>query len=197
MPPHRITTAAAAALLTQVDTAQFLKPFMRSEQTVAAAARELGVPFKRLHHAVGRFVAAGLLTVTGQRARRGRPMTTYRAVSDTFEVDVAALSLTDRERTFGDGYWNRRVLDRMARAAHDVQVIHVHLNDQGSLVIQHGPESPPAAPGALWQLRTATLRLTPQEVRDLQRDLEAVIATYSSREEGQRVGLRVDLLDLN
>ena len=87
--------------------------------------------------------------------------------------------------------------ERMARAAHDVQVIHVHLNDQGGLVIQHGPESQPAAPGALWQLRTATLRLTPQEARDLQRDLEAVIAMYSGREEGQRVGLRVDLLDLN
>ena len=49
----------------------------------------------------------------------------------------------------------------------------------------------------LFRSRTATLRLTPQEARDLQRDLEAVIAMYSGREEGQRVGLRVDLLDLN
>lgn len=196
MPPHRVTTAAAAALITQVDTAQLLKPFMRAEQTLAAAARELNVPLRRLHHAAGRFLAAGLLEVTGTRARRGRPMTTYRAVSDTFIVDVAALSLADRERTFGDSYWNRRVLDHMSRAAQDVDAIHVQLDDRGSLVIRNDTPHPDG-PGGLWQLRTATLHLNAEDARDLQRDLEAVIASYADRTGERRMGVRVDLLTLD
>ena len=75
----------AAAFLLDADRVRFLHPFMRGEHSTSEAASAVGVSVKDMAYRVKRMRELGLLTLTRERKRAGRPVRYYRA-PDAFFV---------------------------------------------------------------------------------------------------------------
>nr|WP_244977149.1 winged helix-turn-helix domain-containing protein [Deinococcus humi] len=65
---------------------------MRGEVSVAEVAKRTNIPVKQAHHRLTRLLEAGLIEVTGERQRGGRPIKLYRARATVYQVPFA---LTD------------------------------------------------------------------------------------------------------
>lgn len=103
-PPESTSPAAvvedepAAAFLLDADRVRFLHPFMRGEHSTAEAASAVGVSVKDMAYRVKRMRELGLLTLTRERKRAGRPVRYYRA-PDAFFVPFAMLPQADLEES--------------------------------------------------------------------------------------------------
>jgi hypothetical protein len=84
--PKILDNPLAARILADPDIAVFIKPFMRGNATVKAAAEEFGQLIQTMHYRVEQMVEAGLLEVVQLEQRRGRPIKHYRATAMTFQV---------------------------------------------------------------------------------------------------------------
>jgi hypothetical protein len=87
----RVTDAAAAAILADPERWQFLAPFLGRENTLSGAAGELRMPLHTVKYRVSQMVEAGLLRVTREQARAGRPIRHYRSTADAFFVPYSAM----------------------------------------------------------------------------------------------------------
>ncbi|GIH27139.1 hypothetical protein Aph01nite_54490 [Acrocarpospora phusangensis] len=74
-----VTDSAAARLLLRPDERRYLEPFIGRERSTAEAAREIGVTTEQMSYRVKALSGRGLLGATGRIARKGRPITLYRA----------------------------------------------------------------------------------------------------------------------
>ena len=81
-----VYTEAAARALIDPKKRRYLEPFMDRECSASEAARALGIKLTAMLYQTERLQALGLLQVTRQQARRGRPVKLYRATADRFFV---------------------------------------------------------------------------------------------------------------
>lgn len=98
-----VTEPGAVRLLMQERSRRVLAAFLGRENTVAQAAHEVRLDIRVAHRDVQALVAAGLLTVTREEARKGRAVKHYRAVSDAFFVPFAATTAADLAEWHGPG----------------------------------------------------------------------------------------------
>jgi DNA-binding transcriptional ArsR family regulator len=94
----RIDSPERAAVFTDPKRRRILTAFMGRERSLSEAAEALAMPMNRLAHHVGSFLRLGLLAVTRERKRAGRPIRYYRAAADAFVVPAALMG-----RRAGDG----------------------------------------------------------------------------------------------
>ena len=59
---------------------------MHGEASVSEVARTTTIPIKQAYHRLTRLLEAGLIEVTGERQRGGRPIKLYRARSTVYQV---------------------------------------------------------------------------------------------------------------
>src|SRR3712207_1288343 len=81
-----VSDPAAAALFGQAFPRRLLLAFAAGERPIAAVARELGQPLANVHYHVTRMARLGLLVVTREEKRRGRPIKHYRTLKPRFFV---------------------------------------------------------------------------------------------------------------
>lgn len=82
----RVETVAAAAVFADSPRRRLLLSFIGRDRSLSEAAAEAAMSLARVHYHALRFVALGLLKVTGERPRAGRPVKFYRATADAFFV---------------------------------------------------------------------------------------------------------------
>lgn len=86
-----------ARLLSDPQSLSFLEPFLAREASASQAARELGRPLDTVRYRVRRFLDAGLLRVTREERRPGRPIRYFRTVADGFVVPFALTPYAELE----------------------------------------------------------------------------------------------------
>lgn len=79
-------THEQARLLHDSRYSRLLAALVRDEASAAELAQTAKVDVKQAHHRLTRLLGAGLVRVTGQRQRGGRPVKLYRAAAKAFEV---------------------------------------------------------------------------------------------------------------
>lgn len=82
-------TPEQARLLLDEACQKLLGPLIRAEHSAGEVAALAGLPLKGAHHRLTRLVGAGLVDITGERPRGGRPVKRYRAAGRTFRVPFA------------------------------------------------------------------------------------------------------------
>jgi hypothetical protein len=87
---QRIDTPMAAKLLSDAATASYIRPFLKSECSISAAAEQAGTTVQRMHYWVGKFCELGLLRMTRSEARPGRAIRYYQATAETFLIPFSA-----------------------------------------------------------------------------------------------------------
>src|SRR5690606_25422015 len=93
---------AAASALLDPSTVRHLAPFIGSELSVTEAARLTGEKPNTVLKRVRRFVDLGLLEVTREKGRAGRPIKVYSAVADVFFVPFAVTEAESYEAALRD-----------------------------------------------------------------------------------------------
>lgn len=88
----RIESADRAAVFTDPKRRRILTIFMGRERSLSEAAAALAMPMNRLAHHVGSLLRLGLLLVTRERKRAGRPIRYYRAAAEAFVVPAALMA---------------------------------------------------------------------------------------------------------
>lgn len=122
-----VTHPAAVRLLTRGRSRWVLGAFLRGENSVAGAARELNLDLRLVHRDVGALLSAGLLQVVREQKRAGRAVKVCTATAPAFFVPFSATDAADfaelggkREQLY-DG-----LLDRASRRKFE----HLH-HEQG------------------------------------------------------------------
>jgi len=188
MPPARTATARQAALLLDPALDPLLSALAQADEEGAGAAdlaRRSGAPLSTTHARLARLLAAGVVEVTGERMRSGRPVRLYHFPLPwhiPFEVTPAA---TLRE-LLGGGFERRlhRHLDQLAGRM-------LHLGERWSLTLDrsddrelqhvfgHGASQGRPLPPEPLLASGADLRLTPARAGELQRRLWALLENYA------------------
>ena len=75
-----------ARLLTDPRTRPFFEPFLAHDNTVSAAAKEVGCTLHAMLYRVRVFLEAGLLRVAREEPRAGRPVKHYRSTFDAYFI---------------------------------------------------------------------------------------------------------------
>jgi len=89
--PFVVRDHVAVDLLLNLTAVGRLAPFMHDEHTLGSAARTAKVPASSLAYWVQRFLKAGLIEVTRNEPRAGKPIPHYRAISREFQVPFDAM----------------------------------------------------------------------------------------------------------
>ncbi|EYB69304.1 hypothetical protein DEIPH_ctg008orf0013 [Deinococcus phoenicis] len=97
-----LSDPAAVKLLTHGRTRRVLGAFLKGENTVAGAARELALDLRVVHRDVLALNAAGLLRVVREQKRAGRPVRVYAAVAPAFFVPFSATGAAGLEELGSD-----------------------------------------------------------------------------------------------
>lgn len=189
--PMVVREHMAVDLLTNIDAARRLAPFLRSDQTLGSAAAELKMPASSLAYWVARFQKAGLVKVVRHEPRAGKPIPIYRATSAEYHVPLDALPPGRRDEFLNGG--RRHMFDEFTRSV-DV-VVEKYL--RRGLRIRSGGERgveigfiDADAPGPVPATESwSTVTLTEAEAREVQMALEELTERYvnsSSAGEGRR-----------
>lgn len=189
---HRVSSTAAARALLRPAQRDVLSAFLDADRETAEVARELGLTVEQAAYRVTALVKLGLLTATGQRARGGRPVTSYRAAA-VVEAPVGLLPEADTRALFNqlDAGGRDAFLDALTRGAERAGLrdwsVRLHRAD-GHVRLDLLPGdtrwSPDSAtddglPAVLFQW--VPLRLGADDAKQCQRDLTAVLASYAAR----------------
>lgn len=183
-----VTNPAAVKVLMDRNQVQLFRPFFEGETTLSAAADALGLPLRFLFRKVQRFVDLGLLQVSREEARKGRALRYYRTPAGFFYVPASAVDMgVLLERS--EDYWQQLVDGLLSvwrgRSERGLGV-QVHPNDLGGVRIALAAE-PGVAYRALDEdeeiMLNSWLRLnlTPNDARALQRDMEALVNSYTGK----------------
>lgn len=98
---HVVRDPEAARLLTHPGSVRFFKPFIARELSASEAAEELGCQLNTMLYRIGTFLEAGLLRVTREQKRAGRPVKRYRAVADAFFIPFSLTPYATLEEGLG------------------------------------------------------------------------------------------------
>src|SRR5690554_2570341 len=81
-----VTDSRLGDLLSRPGTLQQLEPFLGRDSSISEAATRTGEKPNTVLSRVRRWVRTGLLVVTGQRRRAGRPISLYRTSADSYFI---------------------------------------------------------------------------------------------------------------
>jgi hypothetical protein len=166
----------AAAALANSRLRRLLMLFASGPLSLSEAAARGRVDLKRLHHHACRLVDLGLLEICGVRARAGRPIKLYRAVSDAFFIPEEMFP-----RPFGEELANEL---RDCLAAESIRssrglLLTVGPNGEPLGRVVQAPERPADA-FELWRV----MRLSPGDVARLKSEIDVVLRRFQSRPRG-------------
>lgn len=190
--PREVTDDRAVRLLVDAGQVRFLAPFIGRERPASEVARELDVSLDRMLSRLRRLRTAGLVTVTREERRAGRPVKHYRAVADDFYVPLSAVAL-HRDALRSENYMHglyARSLDLSLTAALGrlpASGVRVHRRDDGMVAVEAA-----AAPGVTYDERAPAepplvfrwnrLRLDRQTAKNLQAELYDLAERYAARQ---------------
>ena len=171
-----LDSAEAARLLT--NAAQYLAPFAIHPETVSGAARRLGLPLGRVHYWVQKAEGLGLLRVTHQQRRAGRPIRFYLTAARAFLVPAHLLDIERRVTQELAAY--RVYLAAVERVQPDLLghgPLTVRFDEQGAS-LDFGEQG---WSGEALHIRAGSLRLPPEEARLFREELSALFARYYAK----------------
>ena len=185
----------AARLLLDEDARDVLGVFLGRSRSAQEAASELGRDLDGVLYRIKRLLQAGLLMVVEERLRSGRPVKVYRSTFDSWFVPFEALPYVDVEDTLSALHvaQGRRVARAAAR--HLVRTpwagFFVERREDGRVWMvgasagAHGggeraaPAGDEPSGGAMDA--TVELRLTAEDARELNQDLQALVDRYMAK----------------
>ncbi len=202
-----VDDAVLADLLTNPETLRQLEPFLGQENTVSEAARLTATLPNTMLARVGRWQKLGLLEVSRQELRAGKPVKYYRTTADAWFIPFDNTSAETLEAGLAqrDRFWETR-LRRAVVKAREQQVgnwgTRVYRDERGRLQIQMAV-SPDSNWTSLDMDRPAVLaawrdglHLDFKDAKALQRELFELLLRYQRKEGAQRYLLRLGLAPL-
>jgi len=171
-----VTEPKAAAALADPMLRRIVASFVRETRSVGEVSEATGINLKRLHHHVVRLCRLGLLTVAGERRRRGRAVKLYRSRAPAFLVPHEAAP-----ELFSEGLARdlRRSLHADALRSGDGMLLSV--DRHGTLQLRLVGKNPKYPSGAeMWSV----LRLQAAEADALRRELRAVLERHAASASG-------------
>jgi hypothetical protein len=187
---HRVETSAAAELLIDRGQVRFLAAFLGNERSATGAAAALDVPLHLVLRRIAGFERAGLVHVARVERRHGRPIKHYRTVADEFFVPVALLGIDRfmRSETFWHGLYTDGLTATLLTGLRGLRDggVRVYRSVEEGVVIEAAE-----APGRTWRppadvavaFDWSALRLDRATAKALQHDLEALVHTYTRRQD--------------
>jgi hypothetical protein len=162
-----------AAVFTHPRFRRILLWFTRRPKSVGETAAAIGMDLRRTHYYVQKLAALGLIAVVEERARAGRAVKLYRAISDSFFVPHDAAP-----KGFGDDLACelRESLNR-ERSQSEGGILFTAFQDgspRGRIIGGRGAST---AATEMWRV----LRLGADGVAALKRDLNAVLNRHQRR----------------
>ena len=94
---YTVRDPAQARLLSDEKSRTYFEPFLARELSVSAAAREVGCSLHAMLYRVRVFLEAGLLRVTREEARAGRPIKYYRSAHDAYFIPLETTPYAELE----------------------------------------------------------------------------------------------------
>ncbi len=192
---HIVSDPVQARLLTEPVSKKFFGPFIVKEKTVTQAAKEVGCTVNTMLYRVKTFLRAGLLCISRQEKRVGRPIKHYRSVKDAFFIPFDLTPYADLEERLAiqlQPQWNT-MIKGLAHACHKEgrsgQRLYrdKHGNTATDLAVStpadHSFDDPR---GSTVDYYDVQVQLSDDEARALQRTLRELHAqTYRQKREGQ------------
>ncbi|WP_102128047.1 hypothetical protein [Deinococcus planocerae] len=183
-------TPEQARVLLDLAYAPTLNVLMTREASAGEVARETKSPVKRAHHLLTRLLGAGLIEVTGERKRGGRPVKLYRAAR-SYEVPFALTDAATLEelvaalhRPFLEAYFRARArpLDGEPQDS-----VFIGLNEDEGLVLslRRGAREDP---GRLDFGSLSAIRLPHDAMRELRRRMQELQGWVSQQARGAQDG---------
>lgn len=114
---YTVTDSEQARILSDPRSFEFFRPFIAQAWSVKDAAAHLGVNLDTMLYRVKTFVKAGLLGVSHQEKRAGRPIKYYRSVHDAYFVPFNVTPFADTEERLKT-YFDERAALVVPRMAH-------------------------------------------------------------------------------
>ncbi len=199
-----VTDSRLGDLLSRPGTLQQLEPFLGRDSSISEAATRTGEKPNTVLSRVRRWVRTGLLVVTGQRRRAGRPISLYRTSADSYFIPFDTTSAETLEAGLAerDAWWERRLRRSVIRARQQ-QVgtwgTRVYRDARGRLQMQMAvsPERnwtnlDADSPAVLSAWRDS-LYLDFEDAKRLQRELFELLLRYQQQEGSQRYIIRLGL----
>ena len=191
-----VYTEAAARALIDPKKRRYLEPFIGQACSASEAARTLGVKLTAMLYQTERLQALGLLRVTQQQTRRGRPVKLYRATADRFFVPfevTRAESLTTLLAEL-EADFQRYFVQNLAWAGLELAKswgFAVYRDDEGLLVQDLVPREGgdgnalplllKSSSPALWA-SSSFLKLDFGTAKALQRDIDKLLSAYRAKQ---------------
>ncbi|UBV42497.1 hypothetical protein LAJ19_12845 [Deinococcus taeanensis] len=206
-PWTRVEDPLAARLCLTPEYTLLLHALMTQDYAAAALARHCGRALNATHHRLGRLVQAGLVQVTRQTERRGRPIKHYRAVASAFLIPYHRTPLSSlealialHEDTFSARFHHAVVQAGACLVQRDEDIaVRLYTTPTGvtmditpradafDLLDLLREDAPPLT--AHW----GTLHLTREDAKALQRDLHDLLTRYAGRRGPGRYLYRLNL----
>ena len=186
---QRIEDLETAAFICIPDVAGYLAVFADAPNTVSQASKKLGVSLPRLHHWVVRALEVGVLVITGEIKRAGRPIRHYQTTARTFLISRAFVPESFFERH--ERASHTRFVASLGVARPELVLggeVQVHFQDSNVNVNvvdsnQDGLDLFAADSPAVLHTWAQGLRLTDAAAKALQHDLWTVLERHLSAEE--------------
>lgn len=196
--PVEVRDPAMAVLLVNPKALAALTPFLGQELSLSEAALRAGLKLPSMTYWVKKLLATGLLRQTRRRARAGSAVAYYQSIGGSFYVPFALLPAAVVAA------FQQRNFDELQRRLDDALVevygpwggawgLRIGLHATGKAIVSQvtgaGQTLDPAAFAAfsLWD----GLLLHPDDARNLQRDLYAVLQRYRLRPGSQTYLVRI------
>jgi DNA-binding transcriptional ArsR family regulator len=174
---YRISDRRAAAALADPLRRRVVLLLALRDRSVTELASAVGVELKRLHYHVESLRRIGLLTVTSERARAGRPIKRYRAVADTFFVPVESMDVTPGARLAEE---LRGALARLTDASQEGVLYQVSSKGEFLMRLIQGPRSKSIPMAERWLV----LKLSRLEAQRLAKEVEQWLQAAAERSRG-------------
>lgn len=191
-----ITERRAMRLLLDNERRRVLTAFMLRPSSVKAAADSLGLPLKTVHDRVRTLEQLGLVRVTHSQARRGRPIKHYRSSADGFFVPFHATASASLGQFIADNLapqfaiFNAQLAKAAQALIRNPKEAGFRLYAQGGSIYSDLTPSAerfdalrdllePEAPALMLSL--VPLRLTREDAKHLQRDMQQLLERYAGR----------------
>ena len=113
-----------AELLSDTRSFEYFAPFIAREKSVSEVAAELGCSLETTLYHVNKLLEVGLLRITGEQARAGRPIKRYRSVADAFFVPFHLTPYTDLEARLRSStqVFQQRLMSSVAKTLHQYKL---------------------------------------------------------------------------
>jgi len=201
-----VSDPQAAAVLTNPEALEWLKPFIGCALSVSEAARQEGANTNTMYGWVKRLEAVGLIRVVSEEPRKGRAIKRYRAVADTFFVPFAASPYSTLEDALAalDGAWEKEMRRLVVRARQQVvetwgYLIKRHASGTLMLTSAEGGQELDFLTGdapAVLSSWSDLIYLTEEEAKALQRHLRGLLEAHTPSAGKKRYALRLGLAPL-